>query len=58
MIYKKVEKAFGMDEDQNYQHSALTILGELISQEGTSQEVIYGKDENGKDQAERIINEI
>lgn len=49
MIYKKVEKAFGMDEDQNYQHSALTILGELISQEGTSQEVIYGKDENGKD---------
>ena len=31
MIYTEVEKAFGKDEDQNYQHSALTILGELIS---------------------------
>ena len=58
MIYTEVEKAFGKDEDQNYQHSALTILGELISQDGTSQEIIHGKDPNGKDQAERIINEI
>jgi len=33
-------------------------LGELISQDGTSHEIIHGKDANGKEQAERIIKEI
>lgn len=56
MIYSEVEKAFGKDDDQNYQHSALTILGELISQDGTSQEILRGEDKPG--QGERIINEI
>jgi hypothetical protein len=58
MIFTEVEKAFGRDDDQNYQHSALTILGELISQDGTSHEIIHGKDKNGQEQGERIILEI
>jgi hypothetical protein len=58
MIYAEVEKAFGKDDDQNYQHSTLTILEELIKLDGTSSEIIHGKDRNGREYADRIVNEI
>ena len=58
MIYAEVEKAFGKDDDQNYQHSTLTILEELIKLDGTSSEIIHGKDRNGREHADRIVNEI
>ena len=58
MIFAEVEKAFGKDDDQNYQHSALTILGQLIAQD-VSTELISSRDGNGnRFQAERIIHEI
>jgi hypothetical protein len=48
MIFTEVEQAFGKDDDFYYQHSALTILGELISQDGTSTEILSGRDNKGR----------
>jgi len=40
MIYTEVKKAYEKDASKEYKQSALSILGELISQEGTSEEII------------------
>jgi hypothetical protein len=40
MIYTEVKKAYDRDTSKEYKQSALSILSELISQEGTSNEII------------------
>jgi hypothetical protein len=53
MIYTEVKKAYEKDASKEYKQSALSILGELISQEGTSEEII-----KIMNQGEQIVNEV
>ena len=53
MIYTEVRKSFDKDASKEYKQSALSILSELISQDGTSDEII-----KVMNQGEQIVNEV